>query len=72
MPCRPTSSCEIDSNDEANAVTDALRAAIADGFDGVVIIGWKGEEVTVSGSGAADLVRTIGAIELAKAEMLAD
>ncbi len=62
----------IKTSHEANEVTDALRIAIAEGFDEVVIIGIKGDQVTFSGSGADNLVRTLGAIELAKAAMLAD
>ncbi len=61
----------IKTNNEANEVTDALRAAIAEGFDDVIVIGRIGDEITIMGTATDDRVRLIGAIEIAKAELLA-
>ena len=56
---------------ERREYTDALRAAIAEGFDDVIVIGRIGDEITIMGTATDDRVRLIGAIEIAKAELLA-
>lgn len=57
---------------ESNAAIDVLREAIAEGFEDVIIIGRKGDEITISGTATEDRMKMIGAIEMAKFELLND
>lgn len=57
---------------EASDAIEVLRAAIQDGFDDVIVIGRKGDEITISGSAVDDRVKMVGALELAKYELLSD
>ena len=57
---------------ESNAAIDVLREAIAEGFEDVIIIGRKGDEITISGTATEDRMKMIGAIEMAKYELLND
>ena len=57
---------------ESNAAIDVLREAIAEGFEDVIIIGRKGDEITISGTVTEDRMKMIGAIEMAKYELLND
>ena len=49
-----------------------LREAIAEGFEDVIIIGRKGDEITISGTATEDRMKMIGALEMAKYELLND
>ncbi len=60
------------SSTESNAAIDVLREAIAKGFEDVIIIGRKGDELTISGTATEDRMKMIGAIEMAKFELLND
>jgi len=60
------------SSTESNAAIDVLREAIAEGFEDVIIIGRKGDEITISGTATEDRMKMIGAIEMAKYELLND
>ena len=57
---------------ESNSAIDVLREAIAEGFEDVIIIGRKGDEITISGTATEDRMKMIGAIEMAKFELLND
>ncbi len=57
---------------QSNAAIDVLREAIAEGFEDVIIIGRKGDEITISGTATEDRMKMIGAIEMAKYELLND
>ncbi|MGL4261632.1 MAG: hypothetical protein ACRCTX_08440 [Afipia sp.] len=57
---------------ESNAAIDVLREAIAEGFEDVIIIGRKGDEITISGTATEDRMKMIGALEMAKYELLND
>lgn len=57
---------------EASDAIEVLRAAIQEGFDDVIVIGRKGDEITISGSAVDDRVKMVGALELAKYELLSD
>ena len=60
------------SSTESNAAIDVLREAIAEGFEDVIIIGRKGDEITISGTATEDRMKMIGALEMAKYELLND
>ena len=59
-------------SEEASDVIEVLRAAIQECFDDVIVIGRKGEEITISGNAVDDRVKMVGALELAKYELLSD
>lgn len=54
------------SSTESNAAIDVLRESIAEGFEDVIIIGRKGDEITISGTATEDRMKMIGAIGMAK------
>ena len=59
-------------SEEASDAIEVLRAAIQECFDDVIVIGRKGDEITISGNAVDDRVKMVGALELAKYELLSD
>ena len=43
-----------------------LRDSLAQEFDSVIVLGFKGDEIYIQSSGAEDQLRLIGALEMAK------
>ena len=56
---------------EAPTATNTLREAIAEGFDSVIVFGFKDGKVMISASDIEDNLRLIGALEAAKQQIWA-
>ena len=50
--------------------SEVLDSAISEDFDSVVVVGYKDGSVHISSSNMEDIVKVVGAIEVAKAEVI--
>ena len=54
---------------EARSARETLNAAAAQGFETVIIFGFRDGEITINSSACPDVLRVIGALDRAKSHL---